>query len=103
MESVPMPPVDDAKSTMPHSGQYFSATGATRGLMLRWDTWFNLEVVDAPGSVRTIGAARVTGWAEYRRGPVATFQLVINETKLPGQWVCLARRFVPLVEAAAEL
>jgi hypothetical protein len=60
-------------------------------------------VVDAPGSVRTTGTAQAKGWVEYRRGPVTTFRLVINETELPGPWVCLARRFVPLAEAAAEL
>jgi hypothetical protein len=98
-----MPPADDVKSTLPSSGQYFSTTGPTKGLILGWDTWSKLGVVDAPDSVRTIGSARVTGWVEYRRAPVATFQLRINEAELPGQWVCLARRFVPLAEVAGKL
>jgi hypothetical protein len=103
MESLSMPPADDEKSILPRSGQYFATTGPTKGLILGWDDWPTLGVVDATGSVRRIGTAQATGWVQYRKAPVATFQLVINETKLPGQWVCLAQRFVPLVEAAGEL
>jgi hypothetical protein len=33
----------------------------------------------------------------------ATFRLVVNKTELPGLWVCIGRRFVPLAEAAEEL
>jgi hypothetical protein len=31
------------------------------------------------------------------------FRLVIHKTELPGHWLCLARRFVQLGEAAEEL
>ena len=98
-----MPPADDAKSTLPPSGQYFATTGATKGLILGWDDWPTLGVVDAPGSVQRIGTAQATGWVQYRTGPVTTFRLVVDKTELPGPWVCLARRFVPLAEAAGEL
>jgi hypothetical protein len=31
------------------------------------------------------------------------FRLVVNKTELDGRWLCIARRFVRLGEAAAEL
>jgi hypothetical protein len=62
-----------------------------------------MGVVNAPGSVRMIGAAHATGWVAYRRGPVTTFRLMVNGTKLPGLWVCIGRRFLHLVDAAEEL
>jgi hypothetical protein len=55
------------------------------------------------GDAMPNGIAYPVGLVEHRRGPAQMFRLVINDTELPGPWVCLARRLVPLVEAAAHL
>jgi hypothetical protein len=96
-------PQKGVQPALPHSGPYFSTTGPTDGPIFAWDNWPALGVVDALDWVRTIGTAQATGWVQYRTGPVTTFRLVVDKTELPGPWVCLARRFVPLAEAAGEL
>jgi hypothetical protein len=50
-----------------------------------------------------IGIEYPVGRVERRRGPATTFRLVVNETELPGRWLCVGRRFVRLGEAAEEL
>jgi hypothetical protein len=60
-------------------------------------------VVNTPESRRTIGTAYATGWVQHRNALLKTYRLVVNKTELPGRWLCLARRFVQLGEAAEEL
>jgi hypothetical protein len=50
-----------------------------------------------------IGTAHVTGWVQHRKGPAATFRLVIDKSELPGRWLCIGRRFVREDEAAERL
>jgi len=55
------------------------------------------------GDAMPIGVACSMRLVQHRRGSAQTFRLVVNRTEVPGLWVCAGRRFVPLVEAAAEL
>ena len=98
-----MRPKDDVQPAAPRSSQYFSTIGPTTGPIFRWDNWPTLGVVNTPESLRSFGTAYATGWVQHRNAPLKTYRLVVYKTELPGQWVCLARRFVPLAEAAAEL
>jgi hypothetical protein len=43
------------------------------------------------------------GQVEHRRGPAATFRLVIGEVELEGHWLCIKREFIRLGDAAEEL
>jgi hypothetical protein len=70
---------------------------------MQWDEWPTLDVVNAPASVRIIGTAYAKGWVQHWGGPVTTYRLVVNKTAVPGLWVCMGGRFVPLDEAAVEL
>jgi hypothetical protein len=43
------------------------------------------------------------GLAEHGAGRAVTFRLVINNTELPGRWLCIGREFVQSEEATEEL
>jgi hypothetical protein len=43
------------------------------------------------------------GLAEHGAGPAATFRLVVDNTELPGRWLCVGREFIQLAKAAEEL
>jgi hypothetical protein len=94
---------DDVQPALPRSGPYFTIIGPADGPTLRSDDWPSLAVVDAPDSVRTIGTARATGWVAHSKGPAALFRLAIDETELPGLWLCVRRQFVRADEAVEEL
>jgi len=50
-----------------------------------------------------IGIAFPVGQVEHRRGPVATFHLMIGKVALEGRWLCMGREFIRLGDAAEEL
>jgi hypothetical protein len=50
-----------------------------------------------------LGIALTVGHVAHRKGPAATFRLVVNKAELPGRWICVGREFVPLGEAAEPL
>ena len=97
-----MPPKDPVQLDLLQSRQYFATTGPTDGPIFRWDTWPGLAVVDAPDSGRTIGTAHATGWVSHDEGPATMFRLVIDNTELPGRWLCVGRRFVRVYVTAEE-
>jgi hypothetical protein len=98
-----MPPKDVVQSAAPRLGPYFATVGPTDGPIVWLDNRPALAVVDAPDSGRTIGTAHATRWVAHSQGRATLFRLVIRKTKLPGLWLRLGRRFVPLVEAAGKL
>jgi hypothetical protein len=57
----------------------------------------------APESLLSIGIAYPVGLVRHRKGPAATFRLVVNKVELPECWMCVGRRFVPLGEAAEDV
>jgi hypothetical protein len=69
---------------------------------LSWDDWPTLAVVDAPGSVRTIGTANATGWVQHRNERATAYRLNVNTSELPGRWHCVGREFVRLGVAAGK-
>jgi hypothetical protein len=50
-----------------------------------------------------IGIAFPVGQVEHRRGPAATFRLMIDKVELEGRWLCVRREFIRLGDAAEEL
>jgi hypothetical protein len=99
-----MSPKDDVQPAPPRSGQYFSTIGPFDGPIVRLDAWTTvLSVVEAPASVRTIGIAYAAGCVQYGDGRAMTYRLAVNKTELPGRWLCIGRRFVPLGDAGAVL
>jgi hypothetical protein len=99
-----MPRKDNLQPATLRSSKYFSTAGPTSGPIFRLDAWTTvLEVLDAPTSGRIIGIAYASGCVQYGDGQVMTYCLAANKTELPGRWVCIGRRFVPLGEATEEL
>jgi hypothetical protein len=62
-----------------------------------------MKVVGELGESMPIETAYCAATAGHRRGPPVIFRLVIGKTELPGLWLCVGRRFVPLGEAAEPL
>jgi hypothetical protein len=103
-ESAAMSPKVDIQPAPLRSSKYFSAAGPINGPIFRLDAWTTvLEVVDAPTSGRIIGIAYASGCVQYGDARVMTYRLAVNKTELPGRWVCIGRRFIPLSEMAEEL
>jgi hypothetical protein len=89
--------------TLRRPDPHFSTTGPIDGPVFGWDEWRMVAVVDAPGSIRTIGTAHAAGWVQYSEGQAALFRLVIGKAELPGRWLCIGQEFVQLPKAAEEL
>jgi len=50
-----------------------------------------------------IDIAFAVGQVEHRRGPAATFRLMLGTVELAGRWLCMNREFIQPGEAAEEL
>jgi hypothetical protein len=96
-------PNEDASSPAAPPGPYFSTWGAVDGAILARDEPPALGVVTQRSEPMPIGIAFPDGHVEHRKGPAVTFRLVVGKTELPGRWICVGRRFVPLGEAAEPL
>jgi hypothetical protein len=89
---------------LPRPGPYFSTSGPLDGPILGRDEppAMGLLVV-VPGSDCPFGLAYPAGLAGHGAGPAVTFRLVIDNTELPGRWLCIEREFVQLDEVAEKL
>jgi hypothetical protein len=56
--------------------------------------------VNAEDSVWPIGTAHAVGWVAHHDGLAAMFRLVIDKAEVDGRWLCIARRFVRVGQAA---
>jgi hypothetical protein len=97
-----MSPQADA-SALPPAGPFFSTWGPLTGPILRRDEPPALGVVDSPDRPMPIGIAFSVGQVAHRKGPAATFRLVVQEQELEGLYLCIGRRFVKLGESAEPL
>src|SRR4051812_12721940 len=86
-----------------NAGPYFTTWGPLDGPILRRHQPPALSVVPAPDCYWPIGIAFPVGQVAHRRGPAATFRLVVEKAEVEGRWVCVGRRFVRLGDAAEEL
>jgi hypothetical protein len=88
---------------IPLSGQFYSTWGPCDGPILGAHEPPALGVVDAPGAIWPIGIAYPVGLVAHRRGPATTFRLIIRKVELEGRWLCVARQFLRLGDAAEPL
>jgi hypothetical protein len=89
---------------LPRPGPYFSTSGPLDGPILSRDEppAMGLLVV-VPGSYCPFGMAYPAGLADHGGTRAVTFRLVIDNTELPGRWLCIGREFVQSEEAAEKL
>src|SRR4051812_26752034 len=79
-----------------NAAPYFTTWGPLDGPILRRHLPPALSVVPAPDCYWPIGIAFPVGQVAHRRGPAATFRLVVEKVEVEGRWVCVGRRFVRL-------
>ena len=86
----------------PPSGPFLTNWGPLDGPILARDEPPALGII-APDALLPIGIAYPVGLVEHSKGPAVTFRLVVHKVEMPGRWICVGRRFVPLGEAAEWL
>src|SRR3954447_26530050 len=103
-ESRAMNPLaPDDTPPAPPAGPFFSTWGPVDGPILRGAHPPAIGVVATPGDAWPIGIAYPVGTVAHRKGPAVSFRLVVDKVELDGRWICEARRFVLLGDAAEEL
>jgi hypothetical protein len=101
--SPPMLDYDDAPPAPPPTGPFFATWGPLDGPILRRHEPPALGVIAAHDRSMPIGIAFPVGQVAHRRGPAATFRLVIGKVELEGRWLCVGQEFVRLGDAAETL
>jgi hypothetical protein len=96
-----MPDPDSTADAPPPRGPFYTNWGPLDGPILGESP--ALGVLAERVGALPIGIAYPVGLVEHRRGPAKTFRLVVNKVELPGRWICVGRKFVPLGDAAEEL
>lgn len=94
--------MDDLPPALPADPLY-STWGPLDGPILRRDKPPALGVVSDPDHPMPICIAFPAGQVTHRRGPAVTFRLTIGKVEMEGRWLCVAREFIRLGEAAEEL
>jgi hypothetical protein len=102
-----MPEHDSNTDALPPAGPFFTNWGPLDGPIGReipGAIGILARVEHAPTELgMPIGIAYPVGLVEHRKGPIKTFRLVVGKVERPGRWICVARRFIQLGDAAEEL
>ena len=83
----------DTTSPSPPFGPFLTNWGPLESPILARDEPPALGII-APDALMPIGIAFPAGLAGHRKGPAASFRLVVHVVELTGRWLCGGRRFV---------
>ena len=84
---------------MAEASRLLSNFGPAAGPLLHRDCPGTLGVY-RPGSAMPCGAAHPLGWVPTRQGPAAVFRLAAEGVDPEARFLCVAREFVELGDAA---